>query len=1406
MKKRRLLLLVAALTMLIVNAKADTLTLGLPWNYAQNLVPINTAYADYGFENEFIYPASSIGNMEGGLITQLTFYAARDSMDFSETFLLRMEEMEDSVTQANMWVHTNAMQLVWTGSVAIRDSLWTITLDTAFPYHGGNLLLSFRGLGQDNGFWTSDNIFYVYATNHRTLTYRTANSGHEYGNSWPSASPHVLPSVSFVYTPNAVAVCHRPLAITADSIGTHTAMLSWDTVAGADGYEWELSSDQWSVDSGQLTGTSITLTGLAQATEYIFRVRTMCDSVNASPWLQQSFRTACGTITAADMPFVEDFESYSTTTFTFEIPCWTLLAYSRGQWLRVEPTTEGNNLLSLWPDDNSAPQFAVMPEMQNISALNMYFKVRGFIGAVLQVGVMTDPNDTLTFVPMAEFDSINVRPAWPAWIDAEVDFSSFSGTTGHIAFRAGLGPTWTPRFLEIDDIAVSMMGNCRQMQGIAISNVTATTADLTINDTAPAGATYIVTLVSDNGTVQTLTLSTLNSTLSTLTPITDYTVTVQKRCSDSTAHVPMTATFHTTCAPIADLPWSESFEDCGTDIPECWSTINRNGNNLSIASAVGYSSGQRSLSGYSRHTPEMLVLLPEFDLSPDSLMLSLEVMRYQHGSDTALGVEVGIITNPADASTFVPTAVCIPTSLWSWEHYTATFPGYTSGRIAIRYLHVANVSERANTFVDNITVEPLPASLPDTCVQPNVLVSNIRGDGAVLHISSPMAMPHYMLYVDGDSVEIFSSLYTVTGLAADSLYTVGVSSICADSSLTARTELQFRTALCPLQPLPWSEDFDGVSTSNVDVAAALPCWARCGQGTATVSNVYGTANNRIKLILGTYQHNNIVVLPDLQGDINNMEMSFTSAPFYPYNSTTQILQVGYTTSPTDTASFRPLASFNAADYVINYNTQPRTEYVAFSGVPYGARIALRVPEGDMTLEWYIDDIEVHEVQSCPRPQSVTVMHIGADTADLFITDTNPGQTYIVTVASDNGNVQTFTLSTLQSTLTGLTPATDYTVSVRVLCPDSSLTAAVTCQFHTMCQPLTYADMPYLLDFEDYPAGYIEEPCWLFYKLLSDASIVEEFNLLILSENDPIFSAAQSGTHYLTIGAGFNTPIYWVLPAVETLSDKVLQFGYRSGYGAHVSYNYRADIGVMSDPFDPTTFVLLDSITTVTDAYQTVVIDLVDYTGTGQYIAIINRSDGSLAIDDLSITAIEPPIPPAPTALQLLSVDSTSATVSWQPGGDETRWQIELSGDTIQYLQHSISSYQSSVLYTLTDLAPLTTYSLRVAAVSDNDKISEWSLPLEFTTLDTVHDSIPDVGISTLSTLHSPLLYPNPSHGSVTVEVGEPAVITLFDLTGHIVDTYRTENPQLHIEGLTAGAYFVRIVTSTGVTTRKLVVK
>lgn len=1393
------MLFVTVLLLAVSSAWADSIDVCLPWNQVQYVAPINAYYADWGFENEFIYPASRVGEMAGGAITQITFYAVRDSMDFPETFLLRMEEVADSVTHPLSWVHSAAMRLVWTGSVSIRDSLWTITLDTAFPYMGGNLLLSFRGMGQDGGFVTNENIFCAYATGYNSLACRNANAQHVV-NSWVPNPPQVLPSVTFVYTPDAVGDCHRPLHVAVDSVGVRSAVLAWDSVGGVAGYQWELWAGERMADSGFTINNSLNFTSLSPATDYAFRVRTVCDSTSSSVFVRRTFVTMCDVITPLDLPFTEDFEDCPTMADFHGIRCWTLLAYSREDWMRVESASSGNNkIFSFWPQSNSAPQFAVLPQMQGIPSMSMNFRMRNgnTIGS-LQVGVMTDPTDTLTFTPVVVFDTVRTVNAWQ---NVEVSFANYTGGTGHIAIRAGMAPPVTMCWIEIDDIVVNATPSCAPIQGMEAANISAYAADIILHDTDAVGATYLVTLTG-GGTTRTITHTGSSAlSLTALAPTTDYTVSVKKLCADSTGHLPLTLVFRTCCAPMP-LPWSEGFEDCGLSIPECWRPLNQQSNSLSVATAVGYGSGRRSLTGYSLHAPELVMLLPEFSMRPDSLLVGLEVMRYAHGSDSARGVEVGILVDTADASSFVPMATCIPSAFNSWQHYNVTFPGFTSGRIALRFLLVRNVSETAHTFVDSITVEPLTSLFADTCAQPTgIHVSNIRGDGATLHISSPMTVPHYMVYAGADSVEVFSSVCTLTGLVNDSLYTVGVSSLCADGSRTARTMVQFHTDRCIPMPLPWSEDFDAVVASGsynaVQLTDSLPCWARCGNGSSTIVNVYGTSNNRLRLELGSYRRNNVVVLPDLQGNLDTMEMSFISTPSYPYNDTNHILQVGYTLMPDDSASFHPLYSFNAADYVVSYNVVPRTETVSFSTAPAGARIALRIPMGDMAFEWFIDDIEVHAVQQCPTPQAVAVRHIGADTADLLISDTLAGEFYRIVLTGGGATQTTTHMGTSALTLSGLMPATEYTVTVSAICADSTLTAAVSCQFRTMCIPLTDADMPYLLDFEDYPSGAVDEPCWRFYKVLADGTTVVEPYLVHIVEDDALLASAQSGIHALVVASGFNTPTYWVLSAVDHLGDKALDFGYRTAWGAHVSFNYRADIGVMSDPLDPATFVLLDSILAVTDTYQLAHVEFDSYAGSGQYIAIRNLSDGGLTIDDLTVYAAEPPLL-APTDLQLLAVDSLSATVAWQPGGSEMRWLVELADSLM------LTVIRSDIrMVTFTDLAPLTHYTVRVAALGKSDRMGEWSQPLEFTTLDTVHTT----GIHTTEA-GTAALYPNPAHGVVTVEALSPATVTLLALSGRAVNTWAMDAGTMTIDltTLPRGTYFVRIVTRNAVTVSKLIVE
>ena len=307
-------------------------------------------------------------------------------------------------------------------------------------------------------------------------------------------------------------------------------------------------------------------------------------------------------------------------------------------------------------------------------------------------------------------------------------------------------------------------------------------------------------------------------------------------------------------------------------------------------------------------------------------------------------------------------------------------------------------------------------------------------------------------------------------------------------------------------------------------------------------------------------------------------------------------------------------------------------------------------------------------------------------------------------------------------------------------------------------------------------------------------------LVHIVENDALLSSAQSGIHALVVASGYVTPTYWVLPAVDSLAYRELEFGYRTAWGSHTSFNYRADIGVMTDPLDPSTFVLVDSIVSVADTYQTAHVEFYTYTGNSGYIAIRNLSDGGLTIDDLTVRPIAPP--PSPSALELIAVDSLTATVTWQPGGEEELWMVELSCTDTPATQ----TFAHSNIQTFTNLTPLTHYAVRVAAVDKHNLMSDWSQPLEFTTLDTIHT----IGVSTAE-IGGVLVYPNPAHGSVTIEATSPATITLLSLNGRTVNTQaftQSSNQTITIDlsAVPQGAYFVKVVYRGKVTVRKLIVK
>ena len=123
--------------------------------------------------------------------------------------------------------------------------------------------------------------------------------------------------------------------------------------------------------------------------------------------------------------------------------------------------------------------------------------------------------------------------------------------------------------------------------------------------------------------------------------------------------------------------------------------------------------------------------------------------------------------------------------------------------------------------------------------------------------------------------------------------------------------------------------------------------------------------------------------------------------------------------------------------------------------------------------------------------------------------------------------------------------------------------------------------------------------------------------------------------------------------------------------------------------------------------------------------------------------------------------------------------------------------------TFTDLVPLTHYAVRVAAVDKHNRMSDWSQPLEFTTLDTTHTiGVPSAEAGKVA------IYPNPAHGNVTIEATSPATVTLLSLNGREINTWTTASGTMTIDlsAVPQGGYFVKVVSHGSVSVRKLIVK
>ena len=712
--------------------------------------------------------------------------------------------------------------------------------------------------------------------------------------------------------------------------------------------------------------------------------------------------------------------------------------------------------------------------------------------------------------------------------------------------------------------------------------------------------------------------------------------------------------------PHDSLPLTEDFESWNASvygpIGTCWSRFCSYGDfydgpfvqQQSEYISGGYAMNKRMLFravGSDINLVEHLALPPMNNVR--ELMVDFKVRR----SNAHPAIEVGVMEDD-DTSTFVPVQLCAPSTFNQWISYSVSLSSYlgTGNRIAFRSRCVGTML--ADILLDDITV------WIDSCAAPCCLTIGSFADSSIyLSWLAVDTATDFLLTVAGiDTAVVSGNHYTLYGLSPMTEYSVTLRTICTPDSSDAYTAT-FQT---PVLTLPYHEHFDTLSTPMG--------WKKIGGGQVSL-NTYLPYDGTAALYFMEGANDNIALLPVFPLEVCDLYIDFFARPEgIPLWGSAE-LDVGYVTDATNPGTFHTVATLHQNDFPASAYGE---RYVTFEGAPTGARMAFRHRGTTYYGNWLVDNVEVGDAR-CPAPWIRSVDSLGTTEAHLSWQSLGEWVDYLLAFGTDT----TLTSDTML-TLNMLTPNTNYVARLARICDNGDTSAWVNLSFRTDCATLTYADMPYIEDFESYPAGQNSNisPCW---RMLQPGGYG--------ASNRP-FVYPFDGSQTLMFGALFGTCDYVVLPAVDSVAGLTLSFQTNTSYLDKVY-----DVGIMTDHDDISTFTLLNTFSPVdAGVWESWELPLASYDSTGQYVAIRFRT--TLGADDFmnayldNVTLSVTDVCPRPAAVTADSVDSTTAWVTINDPTGVGNYVLTLTSAygtdsvTISSNTHIFTGLLSSTPYTL----------------------------------------------------------------------------------------------------------------------------
>lgn len=561
-----------------------------------------------------------------------------------------------------------------------------------------------------------------------------------------------------------------------------------------------------------------TLENLLPATGYYIYVRALCDEDAVGDWSEPvRCVTACVPVSIAELPWSENFDSRATGSANVDdLTCWTINNETSNLYMYVSGNSsyliQSSKGLYMSGTGTNSYAYAVLPEFEaplDTLQINFVYRSAYAYGNTFTLGYMTNAADGSTFVALTSYPAsttpAQVREKLYRFLSDDVPAEA------RLAFR--FGHNSSSQTVVVDDIVVRVASSCHDVTDVTVSDIEETAARLSFSGNAAHYHVIVADAALDPDNMSATNAShvvfedaQLTSTevaIPGLDASTTYYVYVRALCDTEQSDWSEAVSFHTECGSITHLPWSENFDDdaarqtvTGTyTLPLCWQEshagttyVSRLEDNTNGSSPVTYSySGTTALRLASSSTSRSYVLLPfvETDeavqltfmaraLYENVLYGSASVQNYAT-STYAHSVKVGIITNPADFTTFTEVSTYTLTTLSSravedvsddptgnrfWERVTVNIPALNGGYIAL----VSDFTRTNNVWVDDLRLQVYDPN----CQGVNEAVS-------VSDVSMTSLTAHYSFVQEGaqDAIVAISAtpeLNLSSALAIDTVY------------------------------------------------------------------------------------------------------------------------------------------------------------------------------------------------------------------------------------------------------------------------------------------------------------------------------------------------------------------------------------------------------------------------------------------------------------------------------------------------------------------------------------------------------------------------------------------------------------------------------------------------------------